>query len=57
MRGIAEQRSRLQHLRDGHTSIVVRAVDVERQPDDVLAQVERLAEELASGASTATVAR
>lgn len=46
----AEQRSRLHHIDDGGFQIKVRAVDVERQPDGVLAQVAQLAEEIAGAA-------
>jgi 5-methylcytosine-specific restriction enzyme subunit McrC len=52
----AEQRSRLHHIEAAGTEIKVRAVDVERQPDDVLGQVDELAAEIAFGARIAAAA-
>ena len=44
----ADRRSRSHHVRDGRTTIEVRAIDLEAAPDAVLAQVHELAEEVAS---------
>jgi hypothetical protein len=43
----AEQRSRLHHIEAAGTEIKVRAVNVERQPENVLGQVDELAAEIA----------
>ena len=48
----AEERSRLHHVDEGRVRIKVRAVNVELQPDEVLAEVAELAAEL--GATTPT---
>ena len=53
----AEQRSRSHDLRDRRTTIQVRAIDVERQPEQVLAQIDELAEEVASGSHRSDFAR
>ena len=50
------ERTRRHHIRDGDIEIRVRAVDVERQPDEVLEQVEDLAAELALGRPMAVAA-
>jgi 5-methylcytosine-specific restriction enzyme subunit McrC len=42
-----EQRSRTYRVRDGRATIEVRAIDLEATPDDVLQQVENLAQEVA----------
>jgi 5-methylcytosine-specific restriction enzyme subunit McrC len=52
----AEQRSRLHHIEAAGTEIKVRAVNVERQPEDVLGQVDELATEIALGAPIAAAA-
>ena len=52
----AEQRSRLHHIEAAGTEIKVRAVNVERQPEDVLGQVDELAAEIALGAPIAAAA-
>ena len=52
----AEQRSRLHHIEAAGTVIKVRAVNVERQPEDVLGQVDELAAEIALGPPIAAAA-
>jgi len=52
----AEQRSRRHRVRGGEVEIRVRAVNVERPPDDVLAQVVELAAELTLGDQAALTA-
>ena len=42
-----DQQSRTHRVRDGRTTIEVRTIDVETPPDQVLAQVEELAREIA----------
>lgn len=51
-----EQRSREHHLRDGRTVIKVRAVDAEALPDQVLAEVDRLAREIAGAEVSVAIA-
>jgi 5-methylcytosine-specific restriction enzyme subunit McrC len=45
-----EQRSLVHHVENERTEIRVRAVDAEHQPDEVLAHVDQLAEEIGVGA-------
>ena len=52
----AEQRSRLHRIEAAGTEIKVRAVNVERQPEDVLGQVDELAAEVALAAPIAAAA-
>jgi 5-methylcytosine-specific restriction enzyme subunit McrC len=47
----ADQRSRTYRVRDGHTTIEVRAIDLEATPDEVLEQVGQLAREVARSSS------
>jgi hypothetical protein len=46
-----EQRSRTHRIRDGRATIEIRAVDLEATPDEVLQQVENLAQEVARSSS------
>jgi 5-methylcytosine-specific restriction enzyme subunit McrC len=49
-----DQRSRTHRVRDGRATIEVRAINLEAMPDDVLQQVENLAQEVASSSSDHT---
>jgi 5-methylcytosine-specific restriction enzyme subunit McrC len=46
-----DQRSRTHRIRDGQTTIEVRAVALEAPPDEILGQVESLAREIVGSSS------